>query len=300
MTCSTRQFRQAAARLAVAAVAAAVVAASHAPAGEAQTPGATFDVASVRANKSGPQGTNVNVLPNGVNLVNVPLRAIIQLAYGIQQPSRLARVPNWANAERFDIIARFEITAKSDAIASRDQLQSMLRAFLADRFKLAAHMETREQPIYALTRARPNEALGPSLRPSTAICAPPIAGRGDTVGGQGIAAETTQCGPRPGGPGKVIIVGSPMSQLASVLSLAVGRTVVDRTGLAGNYDIELSYAPERQPLGPQPADGTAATPDPDGPSLFTALQEQLRLRLKPEREKVDVLVVDSVDRPTDN
>jgi uncharacterized protein (TIGR03435 family) len=281
-------------RMAVAVVAAAVVAVSHVPAAEAQTPGAKFDVASVRANKSGPRGTNINVVPNGVNLVNVPLRAIIQLAYGIQQPSRLAGVPNWANAERFDI------TARSDAITSRDQLRSMLQALLADRFKLAAHMETRERPIYALTGARPNDAPGPSLRPSTAVCAPPIAGRGDAVGGQGVAGQATQCGPRPGGQGKVILVGSPMSQLASVLSLVVGRTVVDRTGLAGNYDVELVYEPERQPPDPQPADGTPATPDQDRPSLFTALQEQLRLQLKPEREKVDVLVVDRVDPPTDN
>lgn len=259
-----------------------------------QPPGATFDVASVRANKSGPQGTNINVRPNGVNLVNVPLRAIIQLAYGIQQPSRLAGVPNWASEERFDI------TATADAITSRDQLRSMLQALLADRFKLAVHMEKREQPIYALTRARPNDARGPSLRPSTVVCAPPIAGRGDAAVGQGIAAQTTSCGPRPGGPGKMIIVGSPMSQFASVLSIAVGRTVVDQTGLAGNYDIELSYAPEQQRLGPQLADGTAAIPDQNGPSLFTALREQLRLQLKPERENVDVLVVDSVDHPTDN
>jgi uncharacterized protein (TIGR03435 family) len=248
----------------VAAVAAAVVGASHVPALEAQTPGATFDVASVRANKSGPQGTNIKVLPSGVNLVNVPLRAIIQLAYGIQQPSRLVGVPDWASAERFDI------AAKSDAITSRDQLRSMLQALLADRFKLAAHIEVREQPIYVLTRARPNDAPGPSLRPSTAVC-----------------TQATPCGPRPGGPGKMILIGSPMSQLASVLSLAVGRTVVDGTELAGNYDLELSYAPEQQL-------------DQDGPSIFTALQEQLRLQLKPEREKVNVLVIDKVDRPTDN
>lgn len=81
-----------------------------------------------------------------------------------------------------------------------------------------------------------------------------------------------------------------MSQLASVLSLALGRMVVDRTGLTGNYDVELSYA----------QDGPSATPDAGGPSLFTALREQLRLQLKPERERVDVLVVDSIGRPDDN
>jgi uncharacterized protein (TIGR03435 family) len=70
--------------------------------------------------------------------------------------------------------------------------------------------------------------------------------------------------------------------------------------LAGNYDVELMYAPEQQRAGPQPADGAAAIPDPDGPSLFTALEEQLRLQLKPEREKVEVLVIDRVDRPGDN
>jgi uncharacterized protein (TIGR03435 family) len=250
----------------------------------AQTP-ATFDVASVKPNKSGSTQVTINFGTTTVTLINLQLRPIIQFAWGINTPSRLAGVPDWANVERFDVIG------KADSIPSREAMRPMLQALLAERFKLAAHIEKREVPLYALVRARRDGTLGSGLRLSTVRCA----GRGAPPPDDG-APPAVPCGPRPGGPGRLVIVGMPMAQLAPILSLAVGRTVVDETGLTDRYDIELTFTPERSFPGP---DASPAAADA-GPSLFTALQEQLGLKLDPSKETVDVLVIDHVERPTDN
>ena len=100
-----------------------------------------------------------------MTLLNMPLRPIIQFAWGINTPSRLAGVPDWANVERFDVIG------KAESIPSREAMRPMLQALLAERFKLATHMETRRQPIYALMRARRDDKLGPGLHLSTVTCA---------------------------------------------------------------------------------------------------------------------------------
>jgi uncharacterized protein (TIGR03435 family) len=236
----------------------------------------TFEVASVRQNTSGATQTNISFTKGGVTITNLQLRAIIQFAYGISQPSRLAGIPDWANAERFDIVAR-------GAIANIEERRAMLQALLADRFKLRAHTEQRNVPIFTLVLARGDGRLGPSLKPSTTDCA--AEGRG----GRG-------CAPRSAGPGDIKLTGIPMSQLAAVLSLTQGRTVIDRTGLTGAYDVELVFAPEGLLAGrgdaPQVPEGRA--------SLVTAIQEQLGLKLEPGNQPQDVLVVDSVSHPTEN
>jgi uncharacterized protein (TIGR03435 family) len=246
-----------------------------------------FDVASVKPNKSGATQVTIDVQATSVRLLNLQLRPIIQLAWGINTPSRLAGVPDWANVERFDIVG------KAESIGSREAMRPLLQALLAERFKLAAHMEQRQQPIYTLVKARRDDRLGSGLHRSTVTCA----GRGAPPPPEG-APPAVPCGPRPGGPGRLVIVGMAMPQLAPILSIAVGRTVVDRTGLAGLYDLEMTFTPDRPLPGP---DGTPppATTD-SGPSLFTALQEQLGLKLEPDTERVDVLVVEHVERPTEN
>jgi uncharacterized protein (TIGR03435 family) len=251
---------------------------------------ATFEVASVKVNKSGPAGTRIDFQAKRVNLVNVPLRAIIQLAYGISQPTRLV-VPNWVQEERFDIIAT------SEEQLSQELRGTMLRALLADRFKLVAHTETREQSVFALVLARSDRRLGPSLRPSTAICSnrpgvAPAAPAADSAN----SPQTVVCGVRPGGPGRVMLVGVPMNLLASALSLPVGRTVFDKTGLTGLYDVELTFDP--QPPGALPAD--APNREEFNSTLLSALQDQLGLKLNSEKEKIDVLIVDHIDHPAEN
>jgi len=253
----------------------------------AQTPAAAFEVASVKANKSGEVAVKVEFQPTAVRLVNMQLRPIIQLAYGITTLAKLAGVPDWAQTERFDIIGN------AASIPTRDVARLMLQALLADRFKLAAHMETRQTPVYALVRARRDGTLGPRLSRSTANCA----ARGAPPPAEG-APPTVQCGARPSGVGNISFVSSPMTQLASILSVVVGRPVVDKTGLAERYDMELKFTPEALTPGAEPS----ALPEPtDGaPSLFTALQEQLGLKLETSTDTVDVLVITHLERPTEN
>jgi uncharacterized protein (TIGR03435 family) len=253
----------------------------------AQTPATTFEVASVKPNRSGSTQVTTNFGTTAVTLINLQLRPIIQLAWGINTPSRLAGVPDWANVERFDVIG------KADSIPSREAMRPMLQALLAERFKLATHMEKREVPLYALVRSRRDGTLGPGLHVSTVTCA----GRGAPPPADG-APPPVPCGPRPGGPGRLMIVGMPMAQLAPMLSIVVGRTVVEKTGLTERYDIELTFTPDRTLPGPDGTPPRAATDD--GPSIFTALQEQLGLKLEPSKETVDVLVIDHVERPTEN
>lgn len=242
----------------------------------AQAP-ATFDVASVKANKTG--ATQVTISwQGGVTIINVPLRAIVQLAYNINTPSRIVGHPDWTNVERFDIQAR-----PPEGMTAVEQMRPMLRALLEDRFKLIAKIEKRELQSYALVKARTDGPLGPNLKPSTAVCKGP---RGEA------SPLAIQCGVQGGATGAAKLVGVPMGQLAPLISLIVGRPVVDRTGLAGNYDLELRFSGDQIP-------GAAST-DPAAPSIFTALQEQLGLKLDAEREVVEVLVIDRIDRPTEN
>jgi uncharacterized protein (TIGR03435 family) len=238
---------------------------------------ATFEVASVRPSKPGETQVTVN-WTGGVTMINVPLRAIVQFAYGINTPSRIAGHPDWTNVERFDIQAK-----APEGLTGVEQMRPMLQALLVDRFKMVARSEKRELQSYVLVKARANGPLGPNLKPSKAICA----GRGGTPN-----PDAVPCGVRPGGSGRILLVGIPVTQLAPLISLVVQRPVVDRTGIEGLYDVELTFTPEA-PIGSDLA-------NPGAPSLFTALQEQLGLKLDAERELVDVLVIEKIERPTEN
>ena len=247
---------------------------------------ATFDVVSIKRNLSETTQQSVNVTPTGVTFINFAVRPIIQLAYGVPQASRLIGIPDWVN-ERYDVVAR---TGAPVSPATMIAMRPMLQAMLVDRFNLSAKLEQRELPAYALALARSDGRLGPQLKRSTVICSGPGSAPADAQSGSG--QPPVQCGPRAGGPGRFIFVGSPISLFASVLALPLGRTVVDRTGLEGLYDLEVTYAPV--------AAGAVAADLPDAPSLFTALQEQLGLKLDPHMERVEVLVVDRIERPTEN
>jgi uncharacterized protein (TIGR03435 family) len=253
----------------------------------AQAAAKTFEVASVKLNQSGSTQVTIDVRPTTLRLLNLQLRPIIQLAWGINTPSRLAGIPEWANAERFDIVA------KADSIGSREAMRPMLQALLAERFKLTAHEEMRRQQIYALVRSRRDGNLGAAVRLSTVTCA----GRGVPPPPE-VAPPAVPCGVRPGGPGRLVLVGIQMQQFASTLSVIVGRPVVNMTGLTERYDLELTYMSDQPAPSPDGAPGSVTADN--GPSLFTALQEQLGLKLQPETEAVEVLVVDHVERPTEN
>ncbi|HLO26614.1 MAG TPA: TIGR03435 family protein, partial [Geobacteraceae bacterium] len=156
----------------------------------------------------------------------------------------------------------------------------------------------READIYALVIARPGEKPGPALKPSTQDCSPQAI-RALGGGSPPPAAPTGQpavfCGMQ-FGPGRIGFGGFPMSFFANGIAGQVGRVVVDRTGLAGNWDFELRFAPEL-PVGLLPPGGDAPSSDPGAPSIFTAIQEQLGLKLQATKGSVKVLVIDSVERP---
>jgi uncharacterized protein (TIGR03435 family) len=203
--------------------------------------------------------------------------------------------------------ARFDIVAKADGDIARGAgpggppgpLSFMMQDLLEDRFKLRAHRETRELPIYVLMLERTDGKMGPGLRASITDCANVAArGRLGPPPRSMAPGERPPCGMRMA-PGQLIGGGVPISQLTLPLSQFAQRMVVDRTGLSGNFDIDLKWTPDALPQGPAPP-GAPPLPsiDPNGPSLFTAVQEQLGLKLESARAPVEVLVIDHVERPT--
>jgi uncharacterized protein (TIGR03435 family) len=266
--------------------------------------GQTFEVASVKPNTSGDVRVMFGMRPGGrFTATNVPLRELIRMAYGLQNV-QVQGGPDWIGSERFDVVAKAEGDLPPMAPGGTpNPLLLMVQSLLSERFKLAVHRETREMPIYALVMARSDKRPGPQLRQSESDCAALMAARRGAAGGPPPPpplkpGERPQCGMFMG-MARIAAGGVPTTQLAMSLSQRVGRIVVDRTGLSGMYDFEVDFTPDQLPQGPPPPGAPPLPPiDPNGPSLFTALQEQLGLKLDPERGPVEVLFIDSVERPT--
>lgn len=263
----------------------------------------TFEAASVKPSAPGQQGQNIRRFPGGrVTASNMPLRDLIRFVFQVQD-FQLEEVPGWAADEHFDIVAK----AAGDPPpvlpgTGTDPLIVMLRSLVVERFKLQVHRETKELPIYALVVAKPG-VLGPQLQRSTTDCQALAAAQAAAARGQGAAPPPPVngrpvCGVRLG-PGVLSAGGFPLSQIAGALSRLVQRQVVDRTGLTEPFDLEVHFTPDASQLPPgggSPGAEPAAF-DPNGPSLFTALQEQLGLKLESTRAPTDVIVVDHVERP---
>ena len=264
------------------------------PAGGGAT-GPTFEVASVKPNKSGDQRVMMQLPPTGrLTATNISLRLLLRQAYDVQD-FQIVGGPNWLNSDRFDIVAK-----APEGMTSPEQIRPMLRALLADRFKLVAHNETREMPIYSLVPARSDGRLGPRLSVAKVDCqSRQTARRGGPPPAPPQPGQPIECGAMMG-PGNLNVGGMPMSELARSLSPLVGRIVIDKTGLNGRYDFQMTYAPEGRGFGPAPGGGEPPPVDPNTPSLFTALQEQLGLKLESERAPVDVVVIDRVEQPTED
>jgi uncharacterized protein (TIGR03435 family) len=229
---------------------------------------ASFDVVSIRPNNSGARGTTTNLNGGTVVITNVTVRGLILQAYSVPD-AQLVGGPDWMSTARFDIQAKVE----TGPIRVSD-FSPMLQSMMEDRFRLKSHRESREQPVFILTVARDGHKM--KAREG-----------GQAVPGPGAIAQgaaTTS-----GGPAGVEIVGSgiAMARLANMIAARVGRFVVDKTDLNGLYDMKLTFVP-------------SATLESTGPSLSTALQEELGLRLDSGRGPVDVLVVDDIQPPTEN
>jgi uncharacterized protein (TIGR03435 family) len=241
-----------------------------------------------------------------------PLRWLIACAYGIpvaRDHQDIVGGPNWLDNDLFDIAANLA-TDDVPRVGSLNQQQIdeyrrrrllMLQTLLADRFKLAVHRETKEAPMYALVIARRDGRLGPKLHPTAGDCAAWIADgrRGAPPGsrpGPPPAAGDLPCGRQM--VNGFAIRGSAMTlaRLADMLSPRVERPVQERTGLAGNFDLDLQWRPEPGKEGPLDAGLSESLPT----SIFTALQEQLGLKLESTKGSADVLVIDHVEQPTPN
>jgi uncharacterized protein (TIGR03435 family) len=265
----------------------------------AQTPAnPTFEVASVRPNKTGDGRIMLGLQPGGrFNATNVPLRMLLRQAFNVQE-FQIVGGPDWMTSDRFDIVAK-----APEGNFTADVMRPMLRSLLTERFKLVVHNETREMPIYALVKARDDGKLGPNLSPAAIDCAAVMRGRrGAPPPAPTQPGQKMDCGFMIG-PGRMNAGGMPMANLAQTLSPQVGRIVIDKTELTGTYDFELTYSPEGLGSafpgggGGPLLNGAPVPADPNAPNLFTALQEQLGLKLDSQRGQVDVFVIDSVEQP---
>jgi bla regulator protein BlaR1 len=294
--------------MAVGSVAAPIgIGALHAPRLRAQSPqvapdGPTFEVASVKPNSSGDRRVAMQNQPGRFLATNVTLHMLIRNAYQLQE-FQISGGPGWISSDHFDIVAKME-GGVPDPLAGGPgtgptRLQLMIRALLADRFKLTVHNETKDAPIYALVMARSDGRLGPELHRSETDCAALMA----AARGRGAPplppppGSPMPCGVRVG-MGNMAVGGAALSQVASSLSMFVGRVVLDRTGLTGAFDINLTWTPDQMPQRPPGAPDLPV--DPNGPSIFTAIQEQLGLKLDSQRGPVEMLVIDRAEHPVEN
>jgi bla regulator protein BlaR1 len=253
-----------------------VVGLMNAPASLAQAhstdgAGPAFEVASVKANKSGIRGGQLNTDPGRLTITNISLRTCIKAAYGLQD-YQLSGGSVAIQDERYDIVARAE------GPVGDDQLMLMLRTLLVDRFKLAMRRETREMQGHALVVGKD----GPKLHEVEA------AGKGWSRNGVGSLN------------GQEVS----MSRLAESLAGRLGHPVVDQTGIKGVFDIKLEWSPDpatvKNPAENKETPTVESTFDPSDPSIFSALQEQLGLRLEVRKVPAVVFVIDHLERPVEN
>ena len=238
-----------------------------------------FAVASVKPNTSGSSRVSFGPVPGGYSATNVPLRMLVEAAFRTR-PGQVVGGPDWIASDRFDISARAPEGSPPAAIFQ------MLRTLLEHRFGLKTHIESREQPVYALVQIRKDGRLAPQLKPSAIACAPPgTPGNPCRLSGTiGAAAGSVQA------------TGQTLAAFASYLGANVDRVVVDRTGLTGRFDFELAWtADDLRAAAPDAAAGVAPN---DRAALFTALQEQLGLKLEAAKGPVEFVVIDAAERPT--
>lgn len=254
----------------------------------------SFEVASVKPNTSaGPNQVRVGMPGNGrFTITNMPLAELIRFAYELQ-PFQLTGGPDWLDSQRFDV------TATTNGNPGPAVIRQMVQSLLAERFNLAAHTEKRDMAIYEMALARSDGRLGEKLRVAGPECAPMTMPPGMKPMPPPPAPQAGARGTPPGCPtifgnGFMSARRISMEMLARNLSRTVRRIVVDKTGLTGSYDADLEFMPEG-PLAPQAPGGPQfPNPNPDAPSIYTAMQEQLGLKLEPTRGPVEMLVVDRV------
>lgn len=234
----------------------------------AQTAAPQFEVASVKPSNSGPIGVWNEGSHERVRMLNMTLKSIVAQAYGIKDHDVFG--PAWIDAERFEIIAKISPeTAKLPERERWTQIGAMAQALLADRFKLEAHRETRELPVYVLIPAKGGVKLEQAGEPSN----------------DWVRARV--------GYGSLVAKQMPTAQLLSILGGIVHREVLDESGMLGVFDIKLDWAPDD-------VAANATVGASVKPSIFTALQEQAGLKLESRKAPMQVVIVDRAERPSGN
>jgi uncharacterized protein (TIGR03435 family) len=252
-----------------------------------------FEAATIKENKSGdPRMRFDGRVQVRYAATNAPFAALLRAAFRLQG-SQLAGLPEWASSVRYDIVAK-----APEGPPTIDRQLAMLRNLFIDRFGLTFHVENREMPLYALVKARPDARLGPMFKPSSVDClALNAAQRGGGPGrqtGNGPTCALTL------GAGRVASAGLSIPSVVSALAPFVDRLIVDRSGLTGFYELDLRWTPEQFAGRDTPASVNGIIIDPNGPGLFTAIQEQLGLKLEPVTGPVEVMVIDRLERPTED
>jgi uncharacterized protein (TIGR03435 family) len=240
---------------------------------ESQPQRLSFEVASIKPSEPGGRGGGIRAMPGGQTYVaqNVPLRLIIMLMYKITD-SQIVGGPAWMDKDLYDI------EAKAPKPSSLDQLHEMFQNLLADRFKLQFHRATKEIHAYVMTVDKSGSKLKENL-----------------------SAEPFDFPIKPGGPGKIVATHVDMRYFCWWIAQRFNTPVVDQTGLKGFYDFTFDWMPDLPP--PPPPD---AAPEririqpPDPGSMFSALREQLGLKVESRKAPVEVFVIDHVERPSAN
>lgn len=246
-----------------------------------------FDAVSIRSSANG--GTMLLLTPDGISATSVPLQLILRQAFGVED-DRIFGAPGWANTKRYDIQAKVTV---DDAPAlrrlSRERRFAMLQPVLQERFQLKFHREMKELQGYVLVIAKGGQKIKESTPEDPA---------GTNSFGQRHLSLI--------GSGRLESKGTQIGNLAHELSFILGgQTVVDKTGLTGNYDYTLQWAPDNsaslaRASGAGEAGSETASSNETGPSIFTALQEQLGLKLQSEKRQTDVIVIDHIEQPSPN
>ncbi len=249
-----------------------------------------FDVSTVRPSSADAQGANLNLGSDSIQSSNLPVMFLLKFAFNLNGGSddQIIGSPSWVSSRRFDIRAKVdEATAARLNGMTQDErvatLRKMMQALLADRFKLQVHHETRELPVMALTIAKG----GPRL--TQVSDAPVRAAAGASTPATWSGLHNPRAGETEGRDVPIALLASALSDKGEI----GGRLVVDDTGLTGKYNFKLLWTPEDRDAAPD-------APGAGGPSLFTALKEQLGLMLVSKRAPVDCVVIDHIEQPSPN
>jgi len=235
------------------------------PGGAVQAP--AFDVSTVKPSQSS-RGASLWPTPDGYIANGITLRQLVQVAYRFFNKQFVIGGPAWVDTDKFDFEAKFDASHITSTKPLTDrQRTELLQPVLAERFQLKLHKDKKAFPVYNLLPAKGGLKVRASLKPAGTECT--------IMGGQGVD----------------VVVSCTMEEFAEHMWYPTGRTVIDKTGLTDRYDFELHWTPDDTPPN---------SPNADSPSIFTAVQEQLGLRLEPGTAPLDVLIVDSAEEPTPN